>query len=106
MKQKNRIRNKKKPTVSKKTKSTQTTMDDEQSLASEVALVRLDIKTMKLVLNGIEIDVMTCNRLISVLCEEREQLKSRVCALENMVYTRRRYDDVLQGGVQAIQKQD
>ena len=92
--------------VLKKTKPTRTIMNDEQNLASEVALVRLDIKTMRLVLNGVEIDVMACNRLISALCEERDQLKARVCALENTIYTRRRYDDVLQGGISAIQKHD
>ena len=77
------------PKKSKKTKPTQMAMQ------SEVALIKLNMDTMQLVVNDIELGVISCSRLIDNLLEEREQLKARVCALENCMYAPRRYDDVL-----------
>ena len=65
------------------------------AMQSEVALIKLNMDTMQLVVNDIELGVISCSRLIDNLLEERDQLKARLCALENFLYAPRRYDDVL-----------
>lgn len=65
------------------------------AMQSEFALIKLNMDTMQLVVNDIELGVISCSRLIDNLLEERDELKARLCALENFMYTPRRYDDVL-----------